>query len=203
MISDSRRVINMRKLSTYVLTIAFAFALMGCGANNENINDNNAPNNSGTELQKEITNSTANNDEKNAPGDNTATNPQQEITNSTAIRAEDNAPGNNASGNGYIDGVYGSMYKNQQTGYEEAIITIQNGKIQNVELKKLDDNKKEVNYDEWDGTKSGYPNLKQYRIDLAKAMINKQSPEVDVIAGATWSSNGWKAAAANALKNAK
>jgi uncharacterized protein with FMN-binding domain len=192
----------MKKLSTYVLTIAFAFAFIGCGANTENINDNNAPNNSGTELQKEITNSNANNDENNAPGNNTATNPQQEITNSTAIRSEDNAPGSNV-GNGYIDGVYGSMYQNKQTGFEEAIVTIQDGKIQHVELKKLDDNKNEVNYEEWDGTKWGHPNLKQYKVDLAKAMIAKQSSEVDVIAGATWSSNGWKAAAANALKNAK
>jgi uncharacterized protein with FMN-binding domain len=196
---------NMKKLSTYVLAMAFTLALIGCNAKtNPEINDNNSPNNSGTNLQKEITNSTANNDEKNAPGNNTANNPQQEITNSTAIKDEDNAPGSNTgTASGYIDGVYGSQYKNPTYGFEEAIVTIQGGKIKNVELKKLDDNKKEVNYDEWDGTKEGYPNLKQYRVDLAEAMINKQSPNVDVIAGAVESSNGWKAAVTDALSKAQ
>jgi len=70
-------------------------------------------------------------------------------------------------------------------------------------LKRLDDNKKEVNYNDWDGTKGDKPNLKQYRLDVAKEMLKKHSPNVDVIAGATQSSNGWKAAVSAALAKAQ
>ena len=69
--------------------------------------------------------------------------------------------------------------------------------------KRLDDNHVEVNHDDWDGTMDGFPNLKQYRVDLANAMITKQSADVDSISGATASSNGWKAAVNAALAKAK
>jgi uncharacterized protein with FMN-binding domain len=92
------------------------------------------------------------------------------------------------------DGTYETKYKSTKGGYEEAVVTIKDGKFENIELKRLDKKKKEVDYNEWDGTKNGYPNLKQYRLDLAKAMIDKQSADVDVTTGATESSNGWKSA---------
>lgn len=103
----------------------------------------------------------------------------------------------------YKDGQYDIKHKSEKVGYEEAVITITNGFLRNVELKKLDDNQKEVDYNEWDGTKEGRPNLKKARDDLAKMMIAKQSAEVDAITGATQSSNGWKAAASEALAKAK
>jgi hypothetical protein len=75
----------------------------------------------------------------------------------------------------YKDGVYDVKHASTKTGFEEAIVTIKDSKIQNIELKRLDANQKEVNYEDWNGTKNGWPNLKQARLDLAKAMINKQS----------------------------
>lgn len=102
----------------------------------------------------------------------------------------------------YKDGVYDVKHKSTKPGYEEAVVTIKDSKIQSVELKRLDANQKEVNYNDWNGT-NDKPNLKQYRIDLAKGMITKQSPDVDVITGATQSSNGWKAAVSSALAKAQ
>lgn len=101
----------------------------------------------------------------------------------------------------YKDGSYDIMHKSTKPGYEEAVVTIQNGKMQTIDLKRLDDNKVEVNYDEWNGT-GEYPNLKQDRIDLANAMLSKQSANVDSISGATQSCKGWKAAVKDALKQA-
>jgi uncharacterized protein with FMN-binding domain len=103
----------------------------------------------------------------------------------------------------YRDGVYDEKIKSPNPGYEEAVVTIKGGKIDSIDLKRLDDNQVEVNYDDWDGTKNGFPNLKKYRIDLANAMIAKQSSDVDSISGATLSSNGWKAAVDAALAKAK
>lgn len=103
----------------------------------------------------------------------------------------------------YKDGVYDEKLKSSNPGYEEAVVTIKGGKIDSIELIRLDDNQVEVNYDDWDGTKNGFPNLKKYRVDLANAMIAKQSSDVDSISGATASSNGWKAAVNAALAKAK
>lgn len=103
----------------------------------------------------------------------------------------------------YKDGTYDVLHKSSKPGYEEAVVTIKNKKIQKIVLKRLDDKKKEVNYNQWDGTHNGYPNLKKFRVDLANAMMKKQSPDVNVISGATASSNGWKAAVSSALSRAQ
>jgi uncharacterized protein with FMN-binding domain len=103
---------------------------------------------------------------------------------------------------GYKDGVYNEIHKSTKPGYEEAVVTIKNKKIQNINLKRLDANKKEINYNDWDGTKGGRPNLKQDRLVLAKAMVDKQSSNVNAISGATQSSDGWKAAVSTALSKA-
>ncbi len=99
----------------------------------------------------------------------------------------------------YKDGVYDEKQKSEGPGYEEAIVTVKNGFISNVELKKLDDNQKEVNYDEWDGTKEGKPNLKKVRSDFGKMMVAKQSADIDTVSGATQSCKGWKTAVSKAL----
>lgn len=103
----------------------------------------------------------------------------------------------------YKDGQYVEKQKSGGPGYEEAVVTITNGFIRNVELKKLDDSQKEVDYNEWDGTKEGKPNLKKFRIDFGKLIIAKQSADVDAISGATQSCNGWKAAVSEALAKAR
>lgn len=101
----------------------------------------------------------------------------------------------------YKDGTYDVTHKSVKFGYEEAVIKIKSGKLQSVVLKRLDDKKVEVNYATWDGTK--FPNLKKFRLDIAKAMVTKQSATVDAITGATDSSKGWMAAAKDALAKAK
>jgi uncharacterized protein with FMN-binding domain len=101
----------------------------------------------------------------------------------------------------YKDGTYDVKNKSEKPGFEEAIVTIKDGKIQNVDLKRLDNNSKELNYDEWNG-QGGKPNLKQAKQDLSKAMIEKQSADVDATSGATVSSNGWKKAVSDALAKA-
>ncbi|MEG0775387.1 FMN-binding protein [Clostridium sp.] len=171
-----------KKLSTYVLVTMFSFTLMGCSANTNPSTDSKNNN-----ASKEI---------------NDVANASMEGTNKTSNNNESNSTDTNTN-DGYKDGVYGSMVESTKSGFEEAVVTIKDGKIQNVELKRLDKKNKEVNYEQWDGTKWDHPNLKQYRVDLAKAMMNKQSSEVDIISGATESSNGWKTAASEALLKAK
>jgi uncharacterized protein with FMN-binding domain len=103
----------------------------------------------------------------------------------------------------YKDGTYDAIQKSTKPGYEEAVVTIKAAKVTSIVLKRLDDNKVELNYDQWDGTSGGRPNLKQARIDLANEMMTKVSTNVDTISGATESSNGWILAATNALNKAK
>jgi uncharacterized protein with FMN-binding domain len=69
-----------------------------------------------------------------------------------------NTPNNNTINQGstsntgkqitYKDGVYDIKHKSTKPGYEEAIVTIKSGKIQSIKLKRLDQNEKEVNYDD-------------------------------------------------------
>lgn len=102
----------------------------------------------------------------------------------------------------YKDGTYDVLQKSVKPGYEEAVITIKSGKLTNVVLKRLDDKKVELDYSQWDGS-GRFPNLKQFRLDLAKSMMTKQSAAVDTISGATDSSNGWILAAKAAIAKAK
>lgn len=122
--------------------------------------------------------------------------------NSTNI-TNNNSSSTSVKSGAYKDGVYDIKQVSTKSGYEEAVVTIKDGKIENIELKRLDKKQKEVNYNQWDGTKWGYPNLKQYRFDLAKTMLDKQSADVDVITGATESSKGWKKAVSEALSKAQ
>lgn len=103
----------------------------------------------------------------------------------------------------YKDGTYTGESTKREFGYEAAEVTIEDGKITDIELKRLTPDDTEVDYDEWTGEgEDDKPNLKQYRIDLANEMIEKQTYEVDAIATATDSSEGWKEAVKNALNQA-
>ncbi|GAA0724763.1 FMN-binding protein [Clostridium malenominatum] len=113
---------------------------------------------------------------------------------------------NTAGGKVYKDGTYTVKGEPWQFGQEEAVVIIKNDKITDINLKRLDKEGKELNYDDWTGQeKNGkiYPNLKQYRLDMAKKMIDKQSYDVDTISGATVSSKNWKLAVQKALDQAK
>lgn len=102
----------------------------------------------------------------------------------------------------YKDGTYYGEGEHWEHGYEAAEFTIEGGKITKIVLKRMTTDRQEVNYDEWTG-EDGRPNLKQFREDMAKEMIEKQTYEVDTIATATTTSEGWKQAVKNALDKAK
>jgi len=102
----------------------------------------------------------------------------------------------------YKDGTYIGQSEKREFGYEEAEVTIEDGKISNIVLKRMTPEGDEVDYDEWTG-EDDKPNLKQFKEDLAKEMIEKQTYEVDAIATATETSEGWKEAVKNALEQAK
>lgn len=106
----------------------------------------------------------------------------------------------------YKDGTYTTKGDPWQFGQEQAIVSIKNDKISDIVLKRLNKDGTEVNYDDWAGqtvNDNVYPNLKQYRIDMAKRMIEKQSYEVDTISGATVSTKNWTIAVQRALNQAK
>ncbi len=106
----------------------------------------------------------------------------------------------------YKDGTYDAKADPWDYGQEEAIVTVKDGKIADVTLKRLDKNGAEIDYTMFDGkTHDGkvYPNLKEDRFTMAKRMVEKQSPMVDTIAGATVSTKNWTIAAERALAKAK
>ena len=102
----------------------------------------------------------------------------------------------------YNDGTYIGESEKREFGYEEAEVTIEGGEITNIVLKRITPEGDEVDYDEWTG-EDDRPNLKQFKEDLAEEMIEKQSYDVDAIATATETSEGWKEAVKNALEQAK
>ncbi|EKQ54335.1 MULTISPECIES: FMN-binding protein [unclassified Clostridium] len=79
-------------------------------------------------------------------------------------------------------------------------------KIKKITLKRLDTNGQEVDYDQWTGAEvdgKKRPNLKQFRVDMAKTMVDKQTAEVDTITGATTTTKGWVQSVERALEKAK
>lgn len=114
------------------------------------------------------------------------------------------ACGSKDSGEGvtYKDGTYVGQSEKREFGYEEAEVTIVDGQIADIVLKRMTPEGDEVNYDEWTGD-DDKPNLKQFKEDVAKEMLEKQSYEVDTIATATETVEGWKVAVKNALEQAK
>ncbi|NLK98727.1 FMN-binding protein [Defluviitalea saccharophila] len=103
------------------------------------------------------------------------------------------------------DGEYTAQGDKREQGSEEATVVIDGGKITDITLRRLDKQGNEVDYDKWTGEEidgKTYPNLKQYRIDMANKMIEAQSYDVDTIAGATQSCESWKLAVKRALEQA-
>lgn len=102
----------------------------------------------------------------------------------------------------YKDGTYIGKSQEREFGYEEAEVTIVDGEITDIVLKRMTPEGEEVDYDEWTGA-DDKPNLAQFRKDLAEAMLEKQSHDVDTIATATESTQGWKEAVKDALDQAR
>ncbi len=118
----------------------------------------------------------------------------------TACGSSDTSDGDDV----YKDGTYTGEGEKREFGYEAAEVTIEDGKIVGIVLKRMTPEGEEVDYDEWTGEGAdGKPNLKQFREDLAEEMVANQSYEVDAIATATETSEGWKQAVKEALDKAK
>lgn len=108
---------------------------------------------------------------------------------------------------GYKDGTYTALDDKWKYGQESATITIKKGKMIYILLKRLDTTGKQVNYNDWTGKKQANgqikPNLKKFRLDMAKRMLTNQTYQVDTISTATVSTGGWKVAVQRALEKAK
>ncbi len=106
----------------------------------------------------------------------------------------------------YKDGTYTAKADAWDYGQEDATVTVKNGKISDVKLRRLNKDGTEVDYKLFDGkTHDGkvYPNLKEFKDTMAKRMVDQQKANVDIIAGATVSTKNWTVAATRALDKAK
>ncbi|MDF2520396.1 MAG: hypothetical protein K0R84_1024 [Clostridia bacterium] len=120
--------------------------------------------------------------------------------------AETPAPGTTTPATNWRDGTFEGKGDKWEYGDEDAVVVISGGKISNITLRRYTTEGQEVNYEEWTGAEvegQKRPNLKQFREDLAQAIIEKQSTTVDDIAGATVSSKNWKLAVERALEQAE
>lgn len=106
----------------------------------------------------------------------------------------------------YKDGAYDGAADPWTNGLENATVTIKNGKIDGIVLRRLDKNGNEVDYNTFSGQPVGgktYPNLKKFRVDMANAMVESQTFNVDTISGATVSTANWRVSVQRALDKAK
>ncbi|MDF2672090.1 MAG: hypothetical protein K0R09_355 [Clostridiales bacterium] len=108
----------------------------------------------------------------------------------------------------YKDGVYKAEEEKGEYGYEAVEVTVEGGKISKADLKRMNPDGTEVNYEEWVGVAgtdgSIKPNLKQFREDIAASIVEKQSTEgIDTISGATDSTKSWLELVNKALETAK
>mgnify|MGYP000106122714 CR=1 FL=1 len=121
-------------------------------------------------------------------------------------REPENVPAPGAGTAGCRDGTYDGTGDEWEHGNEDATVVILDGVIKSIVLRRLDTDGNEVDYNSFAGQDVDgmvYPNLKEYRFDLAEAMLEKQTYKVNVISGATISSENWKLAVERALNKAK
>lgn len=98
----------------------------------------------------------------------------------------------------YFDGTFMGRSKQTEHGYGIALVTIQNDKITNVKLDEVTENDEFKNWETYP-----YKQALEARDTLQKQFVEKNGTDVDVITGATSSSNLWKEAVGNALASAK
>lgn len=98
----------------------------------------------------------------------------------------------------YNDGTYKSQGEKWDFGHEEAVVVIQDGKIQDVSLRRIDTEGNEVDYDAYH--EMGGPDLAKAKEELSKTILEKQTFQVDSVSGATVSSGNWTIAVERALK---
>ncbi|MGM9973287.1 MAG: hypothetical protein ACI33K_04500, partial [Clostridiaceae bacterium] len=156
----------MKKVLSTIMALLIATGLTACGCGNGRDNNTGA----GAGADKENTAGTetgngANNGNGGNMGNNGATNNGSNTGNGTATTKT------------YKDGTYTGKGEPWEYGSEEAVVTVKGGKITNIELRRLDKEGKEIDYANWTGKEvngTTYPNLNQYRKDVAKTMIDRQ-----------------------------
>ncbi len=191
----------MKKVLSTIMALLIATGLSACGCGNGT--DNNTGAGAGADKENTAGTETGNgantgNNENTGNGTNTGNN--NGATNNGA-----NTGNGTATTKTYKDGTYTGKGEDWEHGSEEAVVTIKGGKITNIELRRLDKEGKEIDYANWTGKEvngTTYPNLNQYRKDVAKTMIDRQSADADVITGATVSCENWIIATQRALEKA-
>lgn len=99
------------------------------------------------------------------------------------------------------DGTYKAIGDKWDFGSEAATVVVKDNKIDAITLNRIDTEGKEIDYKAYN--EMGGPDLETARNELSKAMLTKQSYEVDTVTGATMSTTNWKIAVQRALEQAK
>ncbi|GAA0078927.1 hypothetical protein UT300005_33060 [Clostridium sp. CTA-5] len=106
----------------------------------------------------------------------------------------------------YNDGIFIGKGDNYSYGYDDATISIDEGKMVDLTLRHFDQSGKEINYEDWTGKEVNgitNPNLQKYRGDIIQEVLERQSGEVDIIQEIPEISSNWKLAINRALEKAK
>ncbi len=98
----------------------------------------------------------------------------------------------------YFDGTFMGRSESDDNGYGIAMVTIEQDQIRSVRLMEVTADDKFRDYATYP-----YTTVLQAKEHLEKAIVEKNSPEVDTYSGATNSSQKWIQAVSNALKAAK
>lgn len=181
----------MKKICV-VLSLLFTLTLVGCGNDSTEKKDNQQG--TTTENNEKVTDNTDDADK------------DKDITDKDKTTTENSDSTDKINVGDLKDGTYEGKSDPWDYGQESATVTIKDGKITDIVLKRLTKDGAEVNYDEWTGTEVDgkvRPNLKQFKEDMAKKMIEAQSYDVDTIATATVTTGNWKVAVQRALEKAK
>jgi len=101
-------------------------------------------------------------------------------------------------GGEYFDGVFQAKSKTDQHGYAIATVTLQDDKIIKVEIKYIDAEGKEIDFNTYEYEPAG----RAYR-ELPEKFVTANNYDVDAVAGATISSNKYKEAVKNAVDMAR
>ncbi|EGD49154.1 FMN-binding domain protein [Ruminiclostridium papyrosolvens DSM 2782] len=185
----------MKKIFALVITLGLILSMAAC-------NKAGTPGPSTTSPSPTVKTPTT-----SSPSTSTSTSSAQTSPGKSSPSASTATPSKSAQAGSYKDGTYSAKGDAWENGQEEAMVTVKNGKISDVSLKRLTkDGKAEVDYSLFDGKVHNgkqYPNLKEFKETMAKNMVQKQSAQVDTIASATTTTKNWTIAAQRALDKAK